>query len=171
MNVSDGGHIENLGIYELLRRRCRTIIAIDGECDPLHHFEGLLKLVRLAWIDLGVRIEPDLRDLRPDAAGLCNAHFIVTRIAYPDEQGGWLLYVKLSMTGNESEYLKEFRLVHPNFPHDSSAQQLFGEAQWEAYRALGEHVGGDLFSTSILGRQRPKCATEWVNRLAKELRA
>jgi hypothetical protein len=88
LNVSDGGHIENLGIYELLRRRCRTIIAIDGECDPQHHFEGLLKLVRMAWIDLGVRIEPDLRDLRPDAAGLCNAHFIVTRIAYGRAGGG-----------------------------------------------------------------------------------
>ncbi|GEC97471.1 hypothetical protein ZRA01_35440 [Zoogloea ramigera] len=171
VNVSDGGHIENLGIYELLRRRCRTIIAIDGECDPQHHFDGLLKLVRLAWIDLGVRIEPDLRDLRPDAAGLCNAHCIVTRLVYPDEQEGWLLYVKLSMTGNESEYLKEFRRAHPNFPHDSTAQQLFGEAQWEAYRALGEHVGRDLFSPSILGRQRPKCATEWVNRLAERLRA
>lgn len=171
VNVSDGGHIENLGVYELLRRRCRTIIAIDGECDPQHHFEGLLKLVRMAWIDLGVRIEPDLRDLRPDAAGLCNAHFIVTRIAYPDEQEGWLLYVKLSMTGNESEYLKEFRQAHPNFPHDSTAQQLFGEAQWEAYRALGEHVGRDLFSPSVLDGPAPPCATQWVNRLAERLRA
>lgn len=171
VNVSDGGHIENLGVYELLRRRCRTIIAIDGECDPQHHFEGLLKLVSMAWIDLGVRIEPDLRDLRPDAAGLCNAHFIVTRIAYPGEQEGWLLYVKLSMTGNESEYLKEFRRAHPNFPHDSTAQQLFGEAQWEAYRALGEHVGRDLFSASILDGPTPPSATEWVNRLAERLRA
>lgn len=171
VNVSDGGHIENLGIYELLRRRCRTIIAIDGECDPQHHFEGLLKLVYMAWIDLGVRIEPDFRDLRPDAAGLCNAHFIITRIAYPDQQEGWLLYVKLSMTGNESEYLKEFRLAHPNFPHDSTAQQLFGEAQWEAYRALGEHVGCDLFSASILDGPTPSSATEWVNRLAERLRA
>lgn len=171
VNVSDGGHIENLGVYELLRRRCRTIIAIDGECDPQHHFEGLLKLVRMAWIDLGVRIEPDLRDLRPDAAGLCNAHFIVTRIAYPNNQEGWLLYVKLSMTGNESEYLKEFRQAHPNFPHDSTAQQLFGEAQWEAYRALGEHVGRDLFSPSTLDGPTPPSATEWVNRLAERLRA
>lgn len=171
VNVSDGGHIENLGVYELLRRRCRTIIAIDGECDPQHHFEGLLKLVRMAWVDLGVRIEPDLRDLRPDAAGLCNAHFIVTRIAYPGEQEGWLLYVKLSMTGNESEYLKEFRRAHPNFPHDSTAQQLFGEAQWEVYRALGEHVGRDLFSPSILDGPTPPSATEWVNRLAERLRA
>lgn len=171
VNVSDGGHIENLGVYELLRRRCRTIIAIDGECDPLHHFDGLLKLVSMAWIDLGVRIEPDLRDLRPDVSGLCNAHFIVTRIAYPGEQEGWLLYVKLSMTGNESEYLKEFRRAHPNFPHDSTAQQLFGEAQWEAYRALGEHVGRDLFSPSILDGPTPPSATQWVNRLAERLRA
>jgi len=82
-----------------------------------------------------------------------------------------MLYVKLSMTGNESEYLKEFRRAHPNFPHDSTAQQLFGEAQWEAYRALGEHVGRDLFSASILDGPTPPSATEWVNRLAERLRA
>lgn len=171
VNVSDGGHIENLGIYELLRRRCRTIIAIDGECDPLHHFNGLLTLVRMAWIDLGVRIEPDLRDLRPDAAAWCNSHFIVTRIIYPGDQYGLLLYAKLSMTGNESEYLKQHRQEYPAFPHDSTAQQLFGEAQWEAYRALGEHVGRELFSKSLLDGYQPANATEWVERLAQRLGA
>lgn len=169
VNVSDGGHIENLGVYELLRRRCRTVIAIDGECDPAHHFHGLLTLVRMAWIDLGVRIAPDLADLRPNAQGLCNTHFIVAPIHYPEGGSGLLLYVKLSMTGNESEYLRGYRREHPAFPHESTAQQLFGESQWEAYRALGEHVGGELFAPVLVGDSAPQDAHAWVKRLASRL--
>ena len=34
LNVSDGGHIENMGLYELLRRRCKFIVCVDGGADP-----------------------------------------------------------------------------------------------------------------------------------------
>ena len=44
VNVSDGGHIENLATIELLRRRCKYIIVGDGEADPGHHFNGLATL-------------------------------------------------------------------------------------------------------------------------------
>ena len=60
LNLSDGGHIENMGIYELLRRRCKFIISVDGEADPQIHVQRHLTLVRHAQIDFGVRIEPDL---------------------------------------------------------------------------------------------------------------
>src|SRR4051812_13843370 len=40
ISLSDGGHIENMGIYELLRRRCKFIISVDGEADPRSTFEG-----------------------------------------------------------------------------------------------------------------------------------
>ena len=59
-NLSDGGHIENMAIYELLRRRCKFIISVDGEADPQCTFQGHLTLVRHAQIDFGIRIEPDL---------------------------------------------------------------------------------------------------------------
>ena len=55
--LTDGGHIENLGIYELLRRRCALIIAVDAEADPGMNFNSLIALQRHALIDLGVRIE------------------------------------------------------------------------------------------------------------------
>jgi hypothetical protein len=45
--LTDGGHIENLGIYELLRRRCKLIIAIDGEADPDMSFGALVTLTAL----------------------------------------------------------------------------------------------------------------------------
>ncbi len=66
LNLSDGGHIENMGVYELLRRRCKFIVCVDGEADPESTFHGQMTLVRHAQIDFGVRIEPRLDDIRPD---------------------------------------------------------------------------------------------------------
>src|SRR6202167_4239848 len=107
INVSDGGHIENLGVYELLRRRCKYIIAVDGEEDSKMTFHALTTLQRLAAIDFGVRIDIDLDDLRLNREGLSRSHFRFCRIRYPKEgrgsedEFGYLLYVKLSLTGNE----------------------------------------------------------------------
>jgi hypothetical protein len=84
LNLSDGGHIENLAIYELLRRRCKFVICVDGEADPTFTFQGLMTLVRHAQIDFGVRIDPDLDDIRPDPkTGYSKCHFHVCRIHYP----------------------------------------------------------------------------------------
>src|ERR1041384_3646987 len=65
LNLSDGGHIENMAVYELLRRRCKFIISVDGEADPPSTFHGHLTLVRHAQIDFGIRIDPKLNELRP----------------------------------------------------------------------------------------------------------
>jgi hypothetical protein len=171
LNLSDGGHIENLGIYELLRRRCKFIIAIDGEADPKRSFGGLLTLTQLAKIDLGVTIEPDLTDLRTDSEGHGRAHFGLSRIDYPDDDNhGLLLYIKSSLTGNESEFLKKYRAENPAFPHQSTAQQLFSETQFEAYRALGEHVAQDLFRPDLVGRwQATLSVHEWFRQLSTHL--
>lgn len=156
LNVSDGGHIENLGVYELLRRRCKYIIAIDGEHDPKMTFGALTTLQRLAEIDLGVKIDLNLDDLRLNAQGLSRSHFRFCRIRYPqdvrgsEELFGYLLYVKLSLTGNESEFIRRYRLDQPVFPHHSTADQFFTEAQFEAYRSLGEHIGDKLFLRTIV---------------------
>ena len=55
--LSDGGHFENLGLYEMVRRRCRFIVAIDAGCDPDFAFEDLGNAVRKIFIDLGIRIQ------------------------------------------------------------------------------------------------------------------
>src|SRR5262249_47265759 len=51
VNVSDGGHFENLGIYELVRRRCKVIIVCDAECDESLQFGSLANVVRLCETD------------------------------------------------------------------------------------------------------------------------
>ncbi len=157
LNLSDGGHIENLGVYELLRRRCKYIVAIDGEHDPAMTFHALTNLQRLAAIDLGITIEADLNDLRLAPNGFSRTHFHFCRIRYPDtgdgDQIGYLLYAKLSLTGNEGEFLRRYRLDEQAFPHHSTANQFFSEAQFEAYRSLGEHVGERLFDPAVVGEQ------------------
>lgn len=157
LHISDGGHIENLGVYELLRRRCRFILAVDGESDPAMTFHALTNLQRLAYIDFGIRIEADLDDLRLGDSGLSRSHFRFCRILYPSQERpgecdvGYLVYVKLSLTGNEGEFIRRYRLDEPAFPHHPTVDQFFSEAQFEAYRSLGEHVGDKLFLSAIVG--------------------
>jgi hypothetical protein len=162
INVSDGGHIENLGVYELLRRRCKYIVAIDGEQDEKMTFQGLTTLLRLAYIDLGIKVDVGLDALRLATSGLSHSHFAFCRIRYPktkrdgEESYGYLLYLKLSVTGNEGEFIRRYRLDEPAFPHTSTANQFFTEAQFEAYRSLGEHVGDKMFLPAIVGDEMAK---------------
>ncbi|MEP6820796.1 MAG: patatin-like phospholipase family protein [Chthoniobacterales bacterium] len=179
LNVSDGGHIENLGVYELLRRRCKYIVAIDGEQDPKMTFHALTTLQRLAFIDLGIKIDAELDDLRLNERGLSRSHFRFCRIRYPkDERGseevyGYLLYLKLSLTGNEGEFLRRYRLDEPVFPHHSTADQFFSETQFEAYRSLGEHVGNKLFLRALVGKELADGKSieveDWFNALGENL--
>jgi hypothetical protein len=174
VNISDGGHIENLGIYELLRRRCKFIIAVDGEADPRFTFHGLMTLIRHARIDLGVLIEPKLDDLRPKPdSKLSRTHYHLCRIHYPDAGAGHpaatglLLYIKLSVTGNESELIKRYRKTHPAFPHQTTLDQFFDEEQFEAYRQLGVHAAEGLFSRCLM-RMPPELTKPGQKRIEKQ---
>lgn len=62
--LSDGGHFENLGIYELVRRRCRYIVASDASQDGACSFEDLGNAIRKCYTDFGVRIEIDVESMR-----------------------------------------------------------------------------------------------------------
>ncbi len=169
LNLSDGGHIENLGVYELLRRRCKFIIAVDGEQDPRMTFHAITNLQRLAAIDFGATIDIDLDDLRLNGAGLSLSHFRFGRVHYADSGIGYLLYVKLSLTGNEGEFLRRYKLDEPDFPHHSTANQFFTESQFEAYRSLGEHVVEKLFLKAVLkelGGQQHVVIDEWFEKIA-----
>lgn len=166
VNVSDGGHIENLGVYELLRRQCKFVVAVDGEADPDRAFRGLLTLAQLAAIDFGIRLEPDLTYLRAGENGVGKAHFEVFRIAYPNGVLGCMLYIKASLTGNESEYLKRYQADNPAFPHESTAKQVYSERQFEAYRSLGQHIATDLFREDFIGSQEALTVEQWMHRLS-----
>ena len=145
VNVSDGGHIENLAAIELLRRRCKYIIIGDGEADQGHTFNGLATLIRTARIDLGIQIKINVDPLRLGADDICEAHWAMGRIVYPQEkEHGYLLYLKSSIIGQEDELIRQYRRVNPSFPHESTADQFFAEGQFEAYRSLGQQIGEQI---------------------------
>ncbi|MGI9432633.1 MAG: patatin-like phospholipase family protein, partial [Myxococcota bacterium] len=141
VNVSDGGHLENLAAIELLRRQCRYIIIGDGEADPDHQFTGLATLIRTARIDLGVRIDMNVDEIRLKDERISQEHWAIGRIHYPNQDTyGHLLYLKSSFTGREDVVIQQYRSRNPSFPHESTADQAFTEGQFEAYRSLGQHI-------------------------------
>jgi hypothetical protein len=152
--LSDGGHFENLGAYELIKRRCRYVVICDAGQDEMHGFEDLGNLVRLARIDLGIRIElaPDFLQLQKDSHQ-CRWHCAIGKIRYdevdPGQAVGTLVYVKPSLTGDEPADVLHYAARHPSFPHETTANQFFTESQFESYRALGEHIAQSVFKQAI----------------------
>ncbi len=151
INLSDGGHFDNIGVYELLRRRCKYIIVGDAEADPEMRFQALSYIIRLARIDFGIEIEIDISDIQPGKdTGLSRNYCAIGIIKYPVRDGmaeevGYLLYCKSSLTGDEPPHLHEYKTKHPQFPHQTTADQWFDEQQFEAYRELGYQVGKKAF--------------------------
>jgi hypothetical protein len=140
VHLSDGGHFENLGLYELVRRRCRFIISVDAGADPGRGFADLGNAVQKCRVDFGVDIHIDVSALRPQADGRSLRSCAVGSIDYPDGSRGTLLYVKPTLTGEEPTDVQHYASAHPSFPHEPTADQYFDEAQFESYRRLGQHV-------------------------------
>jgi hypothetical protein len=140
VNVSDGGHFENLGIYELVRRRCKVIIACDAECDDQLQFGSLGNVVRICETDFGAKIDVDVNSMRKQTNGYSLVHCAVGKITYSNGSMGWLIYLKATVTGDEDVAVAQYRSVHPAFPQESTADQFFTEDQFESYRRLGQHV-------------------------------
>ncbi len=154
VHISDGGHFENLGVYELVRRRCRYIVCTDAGTDPSAADDNLANMIRLCRIDFGVRIEIDtfpLAEQGPD--GLSRWHCAVGKIRYDDVNGGELpgifVYLRTSMTGDEPPDVQEYAAKNPDFPRQSTLDQFFNESQFESYRALGFHVARTTFKDAL----------------------
>ena len=162
--LTDGGHIENLGIYELLRRRCKVIVAVDAEADPAMRMPSFIALQRYARIDLGARItmpwdairkstrcwmgyggtNPENDDKPPQPSP--GPHAAIGIIDYDGGQAGWLLYIKSSLSGDENNYVRDYARRYDQFPHESTGDQFFSEEQFEVYRALGFHIAYRLLA-------------------------
>ena len=166
VNLSDGGHVENLGVFELLRRQCRLIIVGDGEGDPGLNFEAVAELQRLAQIDLSIKIDMEGLDLI--RYGI--QHHAIGTIHYGNSRIGKLIYLKSSLLGDDSlesslpddlfessrrrtddrlydgnAYIAHYKALNPAFPHETTGDQFFDETQFECYRALGYQVADSVF--------------------------
>lgn len=153
VSLSDGGHFENLGVYEMILRRCRLIVASDAGADAPHSFEDLGGLVRKARIDFGIPIEfkQPVRLLPRAASGegmLCALGTIhYDRVDGEGAEPGLLLYLKPTLHAEGQPLPQDvlsYSRASAEFPHESTADQWFTEAQFESYRALGFHLASQL---------------------------
>lgn len=151
--VSDGGHFENLGLYEMVRRRCSLIVVVDAGADPLCGFQDLSSAIRKVRSDFGIPIEippHDDRFIFSRVAATKDARVaLIGSIRYDvadgDVQPGTLVYIKPAFY-DQSEPLDvvNYAAAHPEFPHESTADQFFSESQFESYRALGVFAAGQV---------------------------
>lgn len=137
--LSDGGHFENLGLYEMVLRRCRLIVVLDGGCDPDYSFADLGNALRKIRIDLKVPITFDAAQKRllRERRRRCAVGTIHYSAADRQCADGHLVYVKPMYLGDEPPDVASYKAAHPAFPHQSTADQWFDESQTESYRMLG----------------------------------
>jgi len=144
--LSDGGHFENLGIYEMVRRRCATIVVVDGGCDVDYEFADLGNALRKIAIDLNVGIEFDDFAIT-GKGGVAHALATITYPAVGDGSSPWngrLLYLKPTLGDDVPLDVLAYSRGHAKFPHESTADQWYAESQFESYRSLGRHIVDQL---------------------------
>ena len=145
--VSDGGHYENLGLVELLRRGCTTTYVIAASGDTPGSIRTLGQAVALARSELGIEFD----DIDPsdfivkDAAdpGIMVSDHAIVHYRFPAGGGnGTLVYIKKALMKDASTPadLISYQQARPIFPYDSTGDQFYDIEQFEAYRALGASV-------------------------------
>lgn len=167
VQLSDGGHFENLAIYELIRRKVRFLWVSDAGQDLGFTFEDLANAIERIRVDFGVNIrfrrEPyDLTHLIPGSAetdsvasrnfaeeyDLAKRGYAIGTIEYPDDapgDHGVVVYVKSTLTRYLPGDLYGYKRRNSDFPHQTTLDQFFDEDQFEAYRELGYRLSAQLF--------------------------
>jgi hypothetical protein len=148
--LSDGGHFENLALYEMVQRRCGCIVVSDAGADPDFGFDDLGNAIRKIRIDLGIDIVITHMQLFPrsrsgDAPKYCATALIRYSAVDPGAKDGRLLYFKPAFYGaSEPKDVYNYATTYPTFPHQSTGDQWFSESQFESYRQLGFFAAGEV---------------------------
>lgn len=171
--LSDGGHLENTGLYELIRpdRKVRFVVACDCGSDPKYQFGDLANLIRLARIDFGLEVEIDSA-IAADA--VLGAYFGIPKEFQTDYKGGAAIGKKCALllnvfrrdheSGNKvlhtrivilkprliegaSIDLKHYGDTHKGFPQVPATDQS-SAAEWESYRKLGFEIADAVFGSN-----------------------
>ena len=150
--LSDGGHFENLGLYEMVRRRCRWIVLTDAGEDEKFAFEDLGNAIRKIRIDLGINvvvthmgIYPRTEKNPPNPKYCAVAEIHYRDVDGADVENGLLLYMKPTFYGkSEPKDIYNYAAANQKFPHEPTADQFFSESQFESYRALGYYAASEI---------------------------
>jgi hypothetical protein len=148
--LSDGGHFDNMGLYEMVRRKCHYIVLCDAEQDDSFTCEGFANAIRRCRIDFGAEIDIDITPIVERKENRFSAeHYAVGTIRYAGDKGkdpwGRILYIKSSITDNMPVDVREYAVKNETFPHQTTADQFFDEEQFESYRKLGLHIANIAF--------------------------
>ncbi len=159
IQLSDGGHFENCGLYELVRRKLDVILLCDSGADPNYTFEDLGNAIEKIRVDFGVKVKfktdgRGIEDLMPgtyhreesynekgkDPYGRAKSCFAIGDITYADNSKGKLVLFKPTMIYPLATDVYSYKELHPSFPQQTTADQFYDEKQFEAYRELGYSV-------------------------------
>lgn len=147
LQLTDGGHFENLALYEMIRRRLKLIIVCDGAADPQCTFSELANAMQKVRTDFGalILIEDEmLKDLLPsqeiDQVKVAKRGFLKAKIKYANNSEGRLIYINTTFCEGLSADLYGYKREHPSFPEEPTSDQFFNEKQFEAYRELGYQI-------------------------------
>jgi hypothetical protein len=142
--LSDGGYSDNLGLYSLVRRHCRNIIAVDAEHDPSYGFSSYRRLKESLKAELDVELEVPLIDKKKYSS---QTPVLKGTVTFPRANSSPptepvrldLLYIKLSMSDKEAfpQVVEDYARDNPKFPQQSTVDQNFDPDQFIAYRELG----------------------------------
>jgi hypothetical protein len=144
IHLSDGGHFENLGVYEMVRRKCTRILVVDATCDPHGEFNDLEGAIRKVRVDFSAEIR--FPGPLPTAGNAMSTGDYIARgtIRYADGTQGEVVYIKPAVTGNEHQDVRRYAAANARkgraFPHQPTSDQFFNESQFESYRMLGLHA-------------------------------
>jgi hypothetical protein len=139
--VTDGGHIENLGLLELLRRRCTAIVCLDAAGGSTTRFSTLGEAIALAASELNVAVDIDPAVMGAQTAGHNACDHVTGTIRYPDGTTGTLVYGKALVTPGSPWDVRAYDAKDPLFPVHPTTDQLFSGETFDAYQALGRCVG------------------------------
>jgi hypothetical protein len=157
--VTDGGHYENLGMVEALRRMPDHLIVVDASGDVPGGFGTLGQAIALARSELGVQIEiKSVDDLKPNDKGLCAKPYVIGEFSYPGKEAGdaslhYLIYIKLAVPTSAPLDVIAYQQKHSTFPTDSTLQQLYDDQEFEAYRELGYYCAQAAVQNIVYGPQ------------------
>ena len=146
MYVTDGGHYENLGLVEALRRGARHIVVLDASGDKAHTWSTLGGAMTLARADAGVEIELDPSSMTRGGHGLAEgqvvrpwAHGTFRRPqpvdGLPEEGEIWVC--KLGWWAGAPWDVRAYAKSHSTYPCDPTLEQLYDASEFEAYHQLG----------------------------------
>jgi hypothetical protein len=148
LELTDGGHFDNTGAYELIRRELDVIVLSLASADPDYQFEDLANLIQKVRVDFGTQIDfntEDFNALKPDPkTGLCTKSHAIAKVTYPDNTTGQLVLLAANKNPKMSPELLSYVSNHPEFPHQSTSDQFYDEQQFEVYRELGHLIGSEF---------------------------